>query len=222
MEITAADLSQVSGGAAGVEATEAATLSGDFETFLKMLTTQAQNQDPFNPVDATEYASQLASFSTVEQQVLTNELLSNLTQIATGSGLERLAGWIGMEAQTVGAAYFDGASVELFTNVPEDAQSGVLVIRGADGTLHNRIALEAGTETYLWDGSDLAGARVSEGVYEVELEVYRDDILDETREVGAYLRVNEVARLDDVNILTLRGGVMREVAEVTALRRAEA
>ncbi|NDV98169.1 flagellar hook capping FlgD N-terminal domain-containing protein [Salipiger sp. PrR002] len=219
MEVAATNLAQTADLTSG-QVSDAASLSGDFETFLKMLTTQAQNQDPFNPVDATEYASQLASFSTVEQQVLTNGLLTELTRLATGSGLERLAGWIGMEALTMGAAYFDGAPVELVTQVPEDAQSAVLVIRGADGSLKNRIAVGAGDESYRWDGTDLSGATVSHGIYEVELEVYREDTLDETREVGAYLRVDEVARLDDVNILTLRGGVMREVAEVTALRNA--
>ena len=58
-------------GSPGKEHTKnAAVLSSDFETFLKMLTTQMQNQDPLNPVDSTDYATQLATFSSVEQQVL--------------------------------------------------------------------------------------------------------------------------------------------------------
>ena len=47
-------------------------LSSDFETFLKMLTVQLENQDPLNPVDSADYAVQLATFSGVEQQVQTN------------------------------------------------------------------------------------------------------------------------------------------------------
>ena len=42
---------------------------GDFETFLKMLTTQIRNQDPLNPMEGSEFAVQLATFSGVEQQV---------------------------------------------------------------------------------------------------------------------------------------------------------
>jgi flagellar basal-body rod modification protein FlgD len=52
-----------------------AKISSDFETFLKMLTVQMQNQDPLNPVDSSDYATQLATFSGVEQQVQTNDLL---------------------------------------------------------------------------------------------------------------------------------------------------
>jgi flagellar basal-body rod modification protein FlgD len=48
--------------------TASSGLSSDFETFLKMLTTQLKNQDPMNPVDSADYAVQLATFSSVEQQ----------------------------------------------------------------------------------------------------------------------------------------------------------
>lgn len=37
--------------------------NSDFETFLRMLTTQLQNQDPLKPMESTEFAVQLATFS---------------------------------------------------------------------------------------------------------------------------------------------------------------
>ena len=43
-----------------------------------MLTTQIKNQDPLNPMEGTEFAVQLATFSGVEQQVQTNQLLARL------------------------------------------------------------------------------------------------------------------------------------------------
>lgn len=52
---------------------------GDFETFLKMLTTQIRNQDPLNPMEGSDFAVQLATFSGVEQQVQTNDLLQKMT-----------------------------------------------------------------------------------------------------------------------------------------------
>lgn len=57
---------------ANAESKTAAFASSDFETFLKMLTTQIKNQDPLNPMEGTEFAVQLATFSGVEQQVMTN------------------------------------------------------------------------------------------------------------------------------------------------------
>lgn len=50
----------------------------DYNSFLKLLVTQAQNQDPTNPQDSTQYLSQLASFSAVEQQTQTNAKLDAL------------------------------------------------------------------------------------------------------------------------------------------------
>ena len=45
-----------------------AMINSDFETFLKMLTAQMENQDPLNPIESSDYAVQLATFSGVEQQ----------------------------------------------------------------------------------------------------------------------------------------------------------
>jgi flagellar basal-body rod modification protein FlgD len=54
-------------------------ISSDFNTFLRMLTVQMQNQDPLDPIDSADFAVQLATFSGVEQQVRTNELLGQLS-----------------------------------------------------------------------------------------------------------------------------------------------
>ncbi len=81
----------------GPAATSKKAISSDFETFLKMLTVQMQNQDPLNPVDSSDYAVQLATFSSVEQQVLTNDILRSLSDQIGGGSIQQLAGWIGME-----------------------------------------------------------------------------------------------------------------------------
>ena len=70
-------------------------ISSDFQTFLRMLTTQMQNQNPLEPIEASDFAVQLATFSGVEQQVRTNDLLSQLT---SRMGLSELANWVGREA----------------------------------------------------------------------------------------------------------------------------
>ena len=69
-------------------------ISSDFDTFLRMLTVQVQNQDPLNPVDATDYATQLATFSGVEQQVLTNDLLTGLQDLLGGGSLQQMGGFM--------------------------------------------------------------------------------------------------------------------------------
>lgn len=55
--------------------TPAANVTADYDTFLQLLVTQLQNQDPLNPTDNAEFIAQLASFSAVEQQTQTNAKL---------------------------------------------------------------------------------------------------------------------------------------------------
>ena len=53
-------------------------LSGNFSTFLTLLTTQLQNQDPMNPMDSNQFTQQLVEFSQVEQQINTNDNLKTI------------------------------------------------------------------------------------------------------------------------------------------------
>ena len=56
----------------------ARALKGDFDMFLKLLTTQMRHQDPLDPMDSSEYTQQLVQFSAVEQQVEQTALLKRI------------------------------------------------------------------------------------------------------------------------------------------------
>ena len=71
-------------------AADAASL--DYNTFLKLLLAQLKNQDPTKPMDSTEYMSQLASFSNVEQSIQTNTKLDSLLTTQALSQAESLIG----------------------------------------------------------------------------------------------------------------------------------
>ena len=78
--------------------TAMAKSSADYNMFLKLLTTQMQNQDPLKPIESTEYASQLAQFSQVEQTIQQTTTLNNiLAQLSTQS-LSQATGLIGNTA----------------------------------------------------------------------------------------------------------------------------
>lgn len=219
MDISTVSQTSTSPTGSSAEVGGAAALTSDFNTFLQLLTTQARNQDPFNPVDATEYASQLASFSAVEQQVLTNELLTGLSLRASDGEFERLVSWIGLEARVAEAAYFDGSEITFEYEVPEDVQSAVLAIRDEEGAVRNRIALTPGDGSSLWDGRDLAGAVLPEGPYHAEIEIVQDDVQAESLPAFSYLRISEVTRAEDGVLLTLPGNAQVPASEVTAVRR---
>ena len=90
MEVNAT--SPVTSAATSSSSTTPAPTTVDYEAFLQLLVTQMRNQDPTNPTDSAEYLSQLASFSSVEQQLQSNAKLDSLlSTMAFGQG----AGLIG-------------------------------------------------------------------------------------------------------------------------------
>lgn len=72
--------------------TTASKTSVDYESFLKLLIAQMKNQDPTSPMESTEYVSQIASFSQVEQSVQMNQKLEQMLQSSTLSQATALIG----------------------------------------------------------------------------------------------------------------------------------
>lgn len=196
-------------------------VSTDFETFLTMLTVQMQNQDPLNPIESTDYAVQLATFSEVEQAVLTNDLLQELSSQLSLMGFSQLSGWVGKEARTEGATYFDGSSpVTLTGDFATAANSAVLVVRDADGKAVQQVKIDPKTEVFEWSGTGADGVTLEAGVYQLEIENYYDDDFLSTSTVEHYAQIIE-ARADDGDIiLVLEGGHEIDSGDVTALRDA--
>ena len=64
-----------------------ASLSSEIsmENFLTLFVTQLQNQNPLDPTDNTEFMSQLAQFSTLEQAQQQTEYLSDMSSIGSAS-----------------------------------------------------------------------------------------------------------------------------------------
>src|SRR4030088_862188 len=58
--------------------TSGATLAGNFQTFLTLLTTQLKNQNPLSPLDTNQFTQQLGQFASVEQEINMNTSLSSL------------------------------------------------------------------------------------------------------------------------------------------------
>ena len=77
----------------GAQAQSASSsVSPDYNSFLRLLVAQMKNQDPMKPIDATQYVSQIATFSNVEQAVQTN---AKLDALMTSFALTQADGVIG-------------------------------------------------------------------------------------------------------------------------------
>jgi flagellar basal-body rod modification protein FlgD len=193
------------------------TLSSDFETFLNMLTAQLENQDPLDPVKSEDFAVQLATFSGVEQQVLTNDLLESLLAQDGLSGIGQYASWVGMEARAPVAAYFDGSPITVAPKPDKTAESAVLVVEDAFGNQVDRVSIPVSETPVEWSGLTNNGS-LPAGLYSFKVENYSNGLVSNTSTAEVYTRVNE-ARLDDGStVLVTSGGVQVDATQVTGLR----
>lgn len=193
-------------------------ITSDFKTFLLMLTAQAQNQDPLEPMDSTEYASQLAQFSMVEQQVQTNDLLSALTSTLGSVNLNDLASWVGMDVRSAAGFHFNGQPVTLFSNADSDADATRLVIRDHEGIVVDTVSVPTTATEFAWAGVSSSGDPMAAGNYTATLESYKNDRLISEKPVAAYNRVVEAQVGEDAVLLTLQGGQVISADLITAVR----
>ena len=205
---------------AGNPGPQAAKITSDFDTFLRMLTVQMKNQDPLNPVDSADYAVQLATFSGVEQQVRTNQLLTEMQSRYQQMGMAEMAGWIGKEARSDAAVRFDGRPVMLSPNPVQGATGAVLVVRNLQGGLVAREAIPVSAQPYSWLGADATGNPLPPGLYILSLESLNGEEVIGTNPMEHYARVIEARGGPDGTRLVLEAGVEVKADRVTALREA--
>lgn len=194
------------------------TISSDFDTFLKMLTAQIQNQDPLNPIDSADYAVQLATFSSVEQQTLTNQKLDALAGLMGVQGMAQLAPWVGQEARSAAPVYMDGTPVTLSPSPKTNADRAILVVKDQGGNTVAREDIPAQSTSYDWAGKDITGAALPTGTYTLSLESYTDGVQIAFEPIESYTRIQEVQTGATGPRLILTGGVSVSAEEITALR----
>ncbi|MFN6951410.1 MAG: flagellar hook capping FlgD N-terminal domain-containing protein [Albidovulum sp.] len=193
-------------------------IASDYQTFLLMLTTQMQNQDPLNPIDSSDYAAQLATFSGVEQQVKTNALLESLASQLAVAGLAQMTAWVGMEARVTTPVMFDGSPLTLYPAPSPGSDQTVLVILDAGGREVSRMPVPVSDTPLVWAGTDSTGAPLPQGPYAFRLESYMADKLAETTPVEAYGRIDEVRAGADGAVIVLEGGANVAPADIRAVR----
>ena len=146
------------------------------EDFLELLIAQLQHQDPLEPQSNTEFIAQLATFSSLEQQTMTNDKLDEV--LTSTSDMQQLAA-IDMLDQVVVAQsdnfYLNGDQVDVGFYLPEDATSVTVNVLDEDDNVVatiERTDLDAGDHFLEWDGTDKEGNPLPEGEYGLEVEAY--------------------------------------------------
>jgi flagellar basal-body rod modification protein FlgD len=98
--------------------TDSSTLN--YDDFLQLMVAQLRNQDPLNPTDSTEYMSQIAQFSSVEQGINTN---SKLDQLLINSNISQASTMVGLTLTSA-----DGSTSGIVTSVRIDSSGSTALL----------------------------------------------------------------------------------------------
>ncbi len=159
--------------ASGVNASSSSKLAGSFNTFLKILTTQLQHQDPTAPMDTTQFTQQLVQFSGVEQQINTNQLLQKLVDASSSSGVKALLGFVNqyVEVSANNRLLMQGGQAEFSYTLPSPAFKTTITVADATG---NKVATFAGptasgVNNIIWNGESSSGGQLKDGLYSLSI-----------------------------------------------------
>ena len=150
---------------------DGAKLAGDFDSFLKLLTTQLQNQDPTAPLDTNQFTNQLVLFSQVEQQLQTNKNLETLIGDSSSSGIQQGLGYIGKAVDAAGdkGVLTDKSAVFAYSLPQGAATVDVSILDGTGQAVFSGTgAKTAGKNLVVWDGiNSFTGAAMPDGTYQI-------------------------------------------------------
>jgi flagellar basal-body rod modification protein FlgD len=138
----------------------------NFNTFLTLLTTQLQNQDPLSPMDSNTFTQQLVSFSEVEQQIDTNNNLQSLIGLQTTNESISALPLVGQQiAYNSATAPLENGQASFSYTLPSTATQTALAVTDSNGNvIYNTTGQTgAGTYSFNWNGQTNGGQQMPNG-----------------------------------------------------------
>ena len=193
----------------------------NFNTFLTLLTTQLQNQDPLSPMDTNTFTQQLVSFSEVEQQIDTNNNLQTLIQLQTANESVSALPLVGQTIDYSGpTAPLENGQASFSYTLPSAAANSALVVEDSNGnvvyTQPGQTA--AGTYNFSWNGQTNGGQQLPDGgAY--TLQVVANDAKKQpiTATIQAMGQVNGVSVSNGTANFNLGGGITVPISQLVSV-----
>ncbi len=196
-------------------------LAEDFGSFLKLLTTQLQNQDPTSPMDADQFTQQLVQFSGVEQQIRSNETLGELASLMQADQLSQSVRYLGAEVEAEGDVFRLGEDgvANIHYSLESSASTSLLKITDEFGRV---VALKpgetsAGHHGLTWDGMGDDGVQRTDGSYKIEVLAQSaggDPVSTSTKISG----VVDGVEMDGTETMLSVDGVLMTLEKISAIR----
>jgi flagellar basal-body rod modification protein FlgD len=160
--------SSTSSGGGTLSSTADTTLAGNFQSFLTLLTTQLQNQNPLDPLDTNQFTQQLVQFASVEQQLKTNDQLTTLVSLQQTAQSTQALTFVGKTAVVDGStATLTNSAATWDIGVPSNANLSVSITNSTGQTVYsNTYSVNAGqNQAFGWDGKGNDGTQWPDGKY---------------------------------------------------------
>tara|TARA_R110002072_G_scaffold1989_4_gene16539 strand:- start:14730 stop:15623 length:894 start_codon:yes stop_codon:yes gene_type:complete len=172
----------------------------DKDSFLKLLSTQLANQDPFKPVDQKKFASDLAQFSQLEQLANLNSKFDKTADKAPSEMKQIGASFLGKQVETTGTTLnFNaetGSDVSMPFFLPQAAKNVMVRIFDSSNNMIQQLEVEdmgRGLQELSWNGDSLDGKQAASGTYRFEVRAWDNNFQQfkgETRAKGTVTGVN--------------------------------
>lgn len=220
----------------------------DKESFLLLLVTQFQYQDPLNPMEDTEFIAQMAQFSSLEQMMNINETMEGITEAVNNQSMFNATSYIGKYVTTSGnvigktSSSTTGADGEVSTTstitpyyYTFNGDVSKATIQVFDTNTNQVVYTEqlGGMSQYngdgtlavykfSWNGMNSAGQLAADGTYKVT--VTGEDSSGNPVLVGTQLvadKVTDVLRNGTEIMLRLQGGQYMSLGDVEQVSEAD-
>jgi flagellar basal-body rod modification protein FlgD len=149
-------------------------IAGNFDTFLQLLTTQLQNQDPLSPLDTNQFTEQLVEFASVEQQINENSNLQTLISLQQTSeatqAMQFLGSSVTISSNAAALSNATGQEATWSVNSPSPATAAVTISSSTGQVAFTGTAsLSSGTQSYAWNGKGNNGVTWPDGNYTLSI-----------------------------------------------------
>ena len=155
-------------------------IANNFDSFVKLLITQLQSQDPTSPMDTNQFTQQVVNFAIAEQEVKSNAYLEQIANSTKSKNvLHDSINYIGKHITADGQiAHLQNELAYFGFNLPQDTESLQVTILDQTGnimladTMHGPIS--SGLHSFMWDGKDNSNNLSPDGDYTIKVSAYNN------------------------------------------------
>ena len=145
-------------------------IAGNFQSFLQLLTTQLQNQNPLSPLDTNQFTQQLVEFAGVQQQLNTNDSLATLVSLQQTTQSTQALGFVGKTAVVNGStASLTNSQATWQLDVPTNSTVNITITSSTGQTVFsgNFPANAGNNQPFNWNGRGNDGTLFPDGTYKL-------------------------------------------------------